>query len=94
MQVFVTPRAERNFDLIVNFIQEKWGLRTAKQFVRKTDEIFRLLKNYPKIGQIENGDIRGFQLSPQTRVLYRIRDQKIIILSFFDVRKDPKKKLS
>ncbi len=93
MQVFVTPRAERNYNSIVSFIQEKWGLRTANQFVHKTDEIFKLLKNYPRIGQIENGDIRGFQLSPQTRVLYRIRDQKIIILSFFDVRKDPKKKL-
>ncbi|MBZ0247841.1 MAG: type II toxin-antitoxin system RelE/ParE family toxin [Cyclobacteriaceae bacterium] len=78
---------------MVSFIQKKWGLRTAKQFVRKSDEIFKLLKNYPRIGQIENGDIRGFQLSPQTRLLYRIRDQKIIILSFFDVRKDPQKKL-
>jgi plasmid stabilization system protein ParE len=67
---------------------------TARQFMRKTDETFRLLKNYPSIGQIEKGDIRGFQLSPQTRILYRIRDEKIIILTFFDVRQDPKKKFS
>jgi hypothetical protein len=45
------------------------------------------------MGQVENNDIRGFQLSRQTRILYRIRDNKIIILSFFDVRQDPKKKL-
>ena len=35
MQVFVTPRAERNFDAIVNYIHEKWGEATAKQFVQK-----------------------------------------------------------
>jgi len=94
MQVFVTKRAEQNFDAIVDYIDKKWGPQTAKQFVIKTDEIFKLLQNYPSMGQIENGTIRGFQLSPQTRLLYRVRDEKIIILSFFDVRQHPNKKLS
>ncbi|MDI1324900.1 MAG: type II toxin-antitoxin system RelE/ParE family toxin [Algoriphagus sp.] len=93
MQVFVTLRAERNFDSIVDYIKQKWGDKTAKEFIHKVDEIFKLLKNYPLIGQVEKNDIRGFQLSPQTRILYRIRDNKIIILSFFDVRQDPDKKL-
>jgi len=93
MQVYVTPRAERNFDSIVDYIKHKWGEKTAKEFVQKVDEIFKLLKDYPLMGQVENNDIRGFQLSRQTRIFYRIRDNKIIILSFFDVRQDPKKKL-
>ena len=92
MEVLITPRAEKHFDSIVDFIKAKWGERTAKQFVIKTDEIFRLLKNYPTMGQIENGDIWGFQLSRQTRLLYRVRDEKIIVLAFFDVRQDPNKK--
>ena len=63
MQVYITPRAERNFDSIVEYIKQKWGKRTAKEFIQKVDEIFKLLKNYPLMGQIENNDIRGFQLS-------------------------------
>jgi len=94
MQVFVTARAEKNFDSIVDYITDKWGESTAKQFVLKTDEIFKLLQNYPTMGQIESGDIRGFQLSRQTRLLYRIRNEKIIVLAFFDVRQDPNKKFS
>ena len=93
MQVYVTPRAERNFDSIVDYIKQKWGEKTAKEFVQKVDEIFKLLKNYPLMGKVEKNDIRGFQLSPQTRILYRIRDNKTIILALFDVRQDPKKKL-
>lgn len=93
MQVYVTQRAERNFNSIVDYIKQKWGDKTAVAFVQKTDEIFKLLRNYPFMGQIEKDDIRGFQLSSQTRILYRIRDNKIVILSFFDVRQDPKKKL-
>lgn len=69
------------------------GRKDTKQFVQKTDGIFKLLKNYPLMGQVEKDDIRGFQLSPQTRILYRIRDEKIIILAFFDVRQNPRKKL-
>lgn len=93
MQVYITPRAERNFDSIVDYIKQKWGEKTAKAFVQKVDEIFKLLKDYPLMGQIESNDIRGFRLSRQTRILYRIRDNKVIILSFFDVRQDPKKEL-
>jgi hypothetical protein len=44
------------------------------------------------MGPIEKENIRGFQLTRQTRILYRIRENKIIVLSFFDVRQDPKKK--
>lgn len=93
MQVYVTPRAERNFDSIVDYIKQKWGEKTAKEFTQKVDEIFKLLKDFPLMGQVESNDIRGFQLTWQTRILYRIRDNKIVILSFFDVRQDPKKKL-
>jgi plasmid stabilization system protein ParE len=90
--VFVTPRAEKNFDSIVDYIKHKWGERTATQFVLKTDKIFKLLGNYPTMGQIEIGDIRGFQLSRHTRLLYTVRDDKVIVLAFFDVRQDPNKK--
>jgi plasmid stabilization system protein ParE len=92
MQIFVTPRAEKNFLSIVEYIKNKWGDSTAGQFVQKTDETFNLLKNYPSIGQVEKEDIRGFQLSPQTRLLYRIKEDKIVILAFFDVRQHPNKK--
>ncbi|HYI78113.1 MAG TPA: type II toxin-antitoxin system RelE/ParE family toxin [Chryseolinea sp.] len=94
MQVFVTARAERSFDLIVEYIKNKWEERTAKQFVLKTDGIFKLLQNYPTMGQVENGDVRGFQLSRQTKLLYRVRDDKIIVLAFFDVRQDPNRKFA
>lgn len=93
MQVFVTPNAEEDFDLIVQEIRKQWGERTAKQFLTKADKVFNLLKNFPAMGQKENGDIRGFQLSPQTRILYRITNSQVIILSFFDTRQDPAKRM-
>jgi plasmid stabilization system protein ParE len=92
MQIFVTSRAERNFESIVGYLKNKWGARAAKHSIEKTDNTFKLLKNYPSMGQIEKGEIRGFQLSPQTRILYRIKDEKIIVLAFSDVRQNPEKR--
>ncbi|NJL56533.1 type II toxin-antitoxin system RelE/ParE family toxin [bacterium] len=91
MQVYVTPRVERNFDSILDHIKQKWGSKTAKESIQKVDEIFQLLKSYPLMGQVKLNDIRGFQLSRQTRILYRIRENRIVILALFDVGQDPKK---
>ena len=93
MQVFVTPNAEEDFDSIVQNIRKQWGEPTVKQFLTKADKVFNLLKNFPAMGQKENGDIRGFQLSPQTRILYRITNSQVIILSFFDTRQDPARRM-
>ena len=86
MKVFLTRRAERNYHSINDYITKEFGNKTATTFERKADETFKLLEIFPKMGSLENNDIRGFQLSRQTRILYRIKEQKIIILSFFDVR--------
>lgn len=56
MQVFVTPRAEKNFDSIFDYIKDKWGEKTAKLFVLKTDEIFKLLQIYQTNGTGRRGE--------------------------------------
>lgn len=46
------------------------------------------------MGPIESGEIRGFQLTKQIRILYRVKQDQLIILAFFDVRQNPEKKFS
>lgn len=94
MDIFLTPGAEKNLDSILEHISDNWGAATAGEFVRKVDHFFDLLSKYPSIGQLEKMDIRGFQISPHTRILYRVKNDKIIVLSFFDVRQTPEKKFS
>jgi len=92
MNVFLTRRAERNFNSIKEYITKEWGQKTAEAFVNKADETFHLLESFPNMGPVESKDIRGFQLSRQTRILYRVKEKRIIILSLFDVRQNPKKR--
>ena len=92
MKIFLTSRAGRNYDSIKFYIRAEWGDNTESEFVQKVGALFNLLKMYPAMGQVEKDDIRGFQISSQIRILYRTRGEKIIIISFFDVRQNPKKK--
>jgi plasmid stabilization system protein ParE len=95
MRILFTKRAEKNFASIFHQIERKWGKTVADSFIIKVHEFAILLKSYPEIGSIESKDknIRGFRLTKQTRVIYRIKSpDQIIILAFFDVRQSPEKK--
>jgi plasmid stabilization system protein ParE len=93
VDVFVTARAEKDYGTIVKYIRSKWGEVTTEHFIQKVDDAFKLLRKYPDIGKKENNDIRGLQLTPQTRIIYRVRNSKLYVISFFDVRQHPRKKL-
>jgi len=95
MQVFVSKRAEQNYQSIKKYIIKDFGENVAAIFELRTIDFLDLLSNFPLIGSLEIPDknIRAFQLTKQTRVFYRIKNENIIILNFFDVRQNPVKKL-
>jgi len=94
MKIFLTKRATNKFRSIKGYIAEEWGDHVANAFEQKTIDFFDLLGNFPEMGSVEvsKKQIRGFQLTKQTRIFYRIKDERIIILTFFDVRQHPLKK--
>ena len=95
MIVLFTKRAERKFRSITDYISQEFGQSTATIFNQKVESFVEILKKYPEIGSLEfkEKQIRGFQLTTQTKLFYRIKEEKIIILTFFDVRQHPSKKL-
>lgn len=94
MKIIWTRKAEGKFINILDYIEKKFGETARQHFKIKTKEFTILLREFPEIGTLEIRDrnLRGFQLSRQTRVFYRIKKDKIIILAFFDSRQDPKKR--
>jgi Plasmid stabilization system protein len=94
MRVLVTKQAEKTYRSIKAYIIEEWGEKVAEAFEQKTVDFLNLLSKFPEMGTLEvpEKQIRGFLLSKQTRVFYRIKNDKLIILTFFDVRQSPKKK--
>ncbi len=95
MKIFITKRAESHYNSIKKYITENFGEKINMAFEDRVTDFLQLLKNYPEIGSVEIAEkqIRGFQLTKQTRVIYRIKGDSLIILSFFVVKQNPSKKL-
>lgn len=85
MEIFVAKRAEKNYRSILKYIQTNFGNAVSKVFEDKVVLFFDLLEIFPEIGIEEDSvkQIRSFPIAKQTRVFYRIKKDKIIILSFF-----------
>ena len=94
MRIVWTKRARKRFGEILDHIQLKFGDNARHSFITKTKDFTRLLYEFPEIGTLEIPEkkLRGFQLTRQTRVFYRLRNDQIILLTFFDSRQDPGKK--
>jgi plasmid stabilization system protein ParE len=93
MRIVWTKRARGRFSEILDYIKLKFGDTARQSFVTRTKDFTRLLYEFPEIGTLEIPEkkLRGFQLTRQTRVFYRIKNDHIILLTFFDSRQDRKK---
>lgn len=96
MKLVWTKTAVKKLAEILNHIELKFGITSRQSFKEKTRDFTRLLVDFPEIGtlEIKEKNLRGFQLTKQTRIFYRIKKDRIVILTFFNSRQDPKKRPS
>jgi plasmid stabilization system protein ParE len=94
MRTFFTARAKENYQNIIQNIESEWGIFSVEKFQYQLNTFLDLLEKFPEIGFLENESkrIRSFGLHQHVRIFYRIKNQKIVILSLFDTRQHPNKK--
>jgi plasmid stabilization system protein ParE len=94
LEIQWSKRADKKFDLIIEYLLDEWSERVTKSFVRKAYDLIDVLAEFPEIGTIEFKEkgIRCFTIVKQINIFYRVKGKKIIILDFFDNRQTPQKK--
>ena len=94
LKITWSKRAEKNFEKIQEYLLAEWGEKVAIAFTKKVFDFLDILSEFPEIGTIENNEkgIRGFTIVKQVNLFYRIKENNIILLTFFDNRQNPKKK--
>jgi plasmid stabilization system protein ParE len=95
LEIKWSKKADRSFDMILEYLTKEWGEKVSKAFVRKAYDLFDILSEFPEIGTVENQEknIRGIVIVKQIIIFYTIRENKIILLDFFDCRKNPETKI-
>jgi plasmid stabilization system protein ParE len=92
MKILVSKRANQDFLNIQDYLERTWGHSSVEKLLNLTNNFLDILESFPEIGALEfpEKNIRGFQLTRQTRVFYAIKPKSILILAFFDVRQHPR----
>ena len=90
----MTEKAQQRIGEILEYIEREFGAKARQTFREKTQDFTRILIQFPEMGtlEIKEKNLRGFQLTNQTRLFYRVKKNCIIILTLIDSRQDPKKK--
>ena len=94
LEIKWSKKADRSLDSIIDYLNGEFGEITTTKFVRKVYEFIDLLSEYPELGTEENKElnIRGFVIVKQVTIFYKVRNQRITLLNFYDNRQKPKKK--
>jgi plasmid stabilization system protein ParE len=76
---------------VAYFIENKWSIKQADEFLDKTYKVLDLVAQQPymfKASSIKN-NVRIGLISKQTSFFYEIKENEIIILFFWDNRQEP-----
>ncbi len=94
LEIYWTRQADRKFDKIIEYLLNKWNQRVTVSFVKKVYDTLDTLAEFPDMGTLEHKEteIRGFTIVKQINVFYKISDNKLIILNFFDNRQSQEKR--
>jgi plasmid stabilization system protein ParE len=91
LQVLYTPHSKETLTSVYNFIKNKFGIRAANKFVSKAENTIQLIAQHPLMFKATTIDetIRIGFISKQTSLFYRVTDNAIHLLFFWDNRQEP-----
>ena len=94
MKVKWTERARRQRDDVANYIRSQFGAKRKHQFIQEIRDTTDLLKLSPGIGKLDPlfedrpQAYRSVIINGLNKLVYRVEDDIIYIVGFWDTRMD------
>jgi len=84
------PKVKDTFLASILLIKDKWGNASAEKFVERTYSVLDTIAPQPFLFKAYQGnDVRKGFITKQTSVVYRVLNDRIEVLFFWDNRQDP-----
>lgn len=93
-KIIWTPEAIQSFQKTIEYLLENWSEREVENFVSKTDNIIEIISHQPYLYRqsIKIG-FREAVVTKQNILVYIIKEDRIDLISFWDARQNPRRKL-
>lgn len=88
-----SEQAEITFFEVVEYLNQNWTQKEVDNFIDETYSVIELISKKPLLSRssgLEN--YREILITKHNLLMYRIREEEIVLLSFFDTRQHPRKK--
>ena len=96
MKVTITDFAKRQIRETARYIQMEFGRKYRDIFMHKVQNVRQHLSVNPHLGPVEpllsdcSTTYRSVVVTKLNKMIYRIADDKIEVVDFWDVRREPK----
>ncbi len=96
MRVIWQPSAKKSRSEVAAYIRRQFGAKRKVRFLQEVRQITKMLCNAPNIGQIDPlyaerpAAYRSIIIGGLNKMVYRIDDDVINIVDFWDTRREPK----
>jgi plasmid stabilization system protein ParE len=88
-----TPEAEESHDGVIAYLEENWTRKEVKHFLVRVGAILEHIMEHPFLYRASGKeDVREALITKHTLLLYRIVEDHIYLVYFWDTRKNPTRK--
>ena len=90
-EVVFSKKANETFDLIQTQLLERWGIDIVIKFEQRAIKVIETIADSPFIYQSvkTNAEVRKAVIHKNCSLFYKVSEQKIVLLFFWDNRQDP-----
>src|SRR6266496_4448185 len=92
-KISFSPEANQRLYEIVKYLVDEWSVKTAENFLEILDYKLSHIRLFPRSNpQLEDKEeVRKCVLTTQITLFYRLLNDEVELITFFDTRQDLKK---
>jgi plasmid stabilization system protein ParE len=92
-QVRWTSEAETTFEGVIEYLESKWTDREIEKFVSATNRVVDYISEQPKMFRKTNKrNVHEALLTTHNLLIYKVYPTHIDLITFWDTRRNPRKK--
>lgn len=76
MKIFVSKRADRDFQNILGYLEYRWGANSVEKFKSLTNDFLDILESFPEIGSVELPEKKSGDFNSQGKLVSFIRSSQ------------------
>lgn len=90
-EVVLSPPAKENLEQLLNYLSNEFSERVMRDFLSRLEKSVSVIQKYPEScpASLKIKSVRKCTVTKQTVFYYRVRKNRIEILTLSDTRKHP-----